>query len=120
MRHKGEEAAIKWLNENVMTDPIYDLVEDLAWEVLWDSARKMKKEQADELDRAYRNAPTDTHMKNILRENCSRPLNINIGSSLVNHSWGELLYQTNLFMRKSNLAENYAIQKMQQKLIAQV
>ena len=120
-RHKGEKATIKWLNENVMTDPIYDLVEDLAWEVLWDSARKMKKKQADELERTYRNGgPIDTHMKQIIRENYSKPLNRIIGASLINHSWGELLYYTNLYMRRSSLAENYAIQKMQQKIIAQV
>ena len=59
-------------------------------------------------------------MVNILRDNYTIPLDRHSGSSLVNHSWGELLYHTHLNMQKGSLAENYAIQKIQQKIVAQV
>ena len=59
-------------------------------------------------------------MLNILRDNYTKPLDPNNGKSLVNHSWGELLYHTNRYMRRGTLAENYAIGKLQQRIVSQV
>ena len=59
-------------------------------------------------------------MLNILRDNYTRPLDPHTGKSLINHSWGELLYHTNRYMRRGTLAENYAIGKLQQRIVSQV
>ena len=59
-------------------------------------------------------------MLNILRDNYTRPLDPQTGKSLINHSWGELLYHTNRYMRRGTLAENYAIGKLQQRIVSQV
>ena len=59
-------------------------------------------------------------MQNILRDNYTKPLDPQNGRSLINHSWGELLYHTNRYMRRGTLAENYAISKLQQRIVSQV
>ena len=59
-------------------------------------------------------------MLNILRDNYTKPLDPNTGKSLINHSWGELLYHTNRYMKRGTLAENYAIGKLQQRIVSQV
>lgn len=119
-RHQGEARISKWVNRHVVTDTVYDLVEDLAWEALWDQARKLKKPQVFQLEKSYKKGPADKHMVSVIREHYSRPLNRDTGSSLVNHSWGELVYFTHLHMQRGSLAENYAIQTIQQKIVAQV
>ena len=59
-------------------------------------------------------------MLNILKDNYTKPLDPHTGKSLINHSWGELLYHTNRYMRRGTLAENYAIGKLQQRMVSQV
>lgn len=119
-RHKGETKLLKWLDEHVITDQVYNIIEVVAWEALWDQAKKLRKREIDDLEAQYKSQPTDSHMLNILRDNYTHPLDPHTGKSLINHSWGELLYHTNRYMRRGTLAENYAIGKLQQRIVSQV
>ena len=133
-----------------MTDAVYMATEDIVWEVhfgftrfliynsvlffqaLWDQARKLKKREIDELEREFgsgggssRNKKQKsnvdrTHMLNLLRENYTRPLNYELGQSILNHKWSELLYHSNRYMQRGSLMENYAIKKLQEQIICQV
>ena len=42
-----------WLDEHVVTDMTYSLSEELAWETLWDEARRMDKAQEEEMEQEY-------------------------------------------------------------------
>ena len=53
-RHKGEAKVLRWLNQHVITEKMYDLVTDVAWEALWDQARKLKKHQIFQLEKNYK------------------------------------------------------------------
>ena len=59
-------------------------------------------------------------MLNLLREHYTQPLNYELGQSVLNHKWSELLYHTNRYMQRGSLMENYAIRKMQEQIICQV
>ena len=109
---------------------IYNSV--LFFQALWDQARKLKKREIDELEREFgsgggssRNKKQKsnvdrTHMLNLLRENYTRPLNYELGQSILNHKWSELLYHSNRYMQRGSLMENYAIKKLQEQIICQV
>ena len=104
----------------------------LFFQALWDQARKLKKREIDELEREFgsgggssRNKKQKsnvdrTHMLNLLRENYTRPLNYELGQSILNHKWSELLYHSNRYMQRGSLMENYAIKKLQEQIICQV
>ena len=109
-----------WLEDQVVTETVYTATEDIVWEALWDQARKLKKRQADELEREMGRTQPHHHMLAILRENYTRPLNSHLAASLVNKKWAELLYHTNRYMQRGSLMENYAIRKMQEQIICQV
>ena len=42
-----------WLEDNVITDTVYLLVETCIWENLWDEARKLRKQDLRELEDIY-------------------------------------------------------------------
>ena len=71
---------MKWLDEHVITDQVYNIIEVVAWEALWDQARKLKKRQMEELERDVgRKKHVDNHMLSILRDNYTEPLNSHLG-----------------------------------------
>ena len=108
------------------------ITQSLFFQALWDQARKLKKREIDELEREFgsgggssRNKKQKsnvdrTHMLNLLRENYTRPLNYELGQSILNHKWSELLYHSNRYMQRGSLMENYAIKKLQEQIICQV
>jgi hypothetical protein len=112
------------MEDHVVTDTVYIATEDIVWEALWDQARKLKKKEIEELEREYTKkkvvASTDSHMLNVLRENYMQPLNSELGQTIVNTKWAELLYHTNRYMQRGSLMENYAIRKLQEQIICQV
>lgn len=122
--HKAQDregAAIHaWLEDNVVTDTVYMATEDIVWEALWDQARKLKKKEIEDLETNYSRKKGDSHMLNLLREHYTQPLNYELGQSVLNHKWSELLYHTNRYMQRGSLMENYAIRKMQEQIICQI
>lgn len=118
-REKG--AIHAWLEDHVVTDTVYVATEDIVWEALWDQARKLKKREIQELEQKYvRKKNVDSHMLNLLREHYTKPLNCELGQSILNHKWSELLYHTNRYMQRGSLMENYAIRKLQEQIICQI
>ena len=56
-RHKGETKLLKWLDEHVITDQVYNIIEVVAWEALWDQAKKLRKREIDDLEAQYKSQP---------------------------------------------------------------
>ena len=56
-KHKGEVKLLKWLDEHVITDQVYNIIEVVAWEALWDQAKKLRKREIDDLESQYKNQP---------------------------------------------------------------
>ena len=56
-RHKGEVKLLKWLDENVITDQVYNIIEVVAWEALWDQAKKLRKREIDDLEAQVKSQP---------------------------------------------------------------
>ena len=52
---------MKWLDENVITDQVYNIIEVVAWEALWDQAKKLRKREIDDLEAQYKSQPVRTH-----------------------------------------------------------
>ena len=50
---KQEGRALYWLEDHVVTDVSYDLSTELAWQLLWDQARKLPKADIEELHQDY-------------------------------------------------------------------
>ncbi|XP_059092890.1 uncharacterized protein LOC131888121 [Tigriopus californicus] len=116
-----EEAKINgWLESQVITDEVYHLTEKIVWETLWDTARKMEKEDVDHLHETYRNEPPDENMLQILKKRYSTPLKPEEGKPLLTNNCGEIIYHLNKMMLKGTLMENYAIRKLQDLVITQV
>ena len=76
--------------------------------------------EIEDLETNYSRKKGDSHMLNLLREHYTQPLNYELGQSVLNHKWSELLYHTNRYMQRGSLMENYAIRKMQEQIICQV
>lgn len=116
-----EEAHIyRYLEDDVVTDVVYVLTAEIVWEGLWDQARKLKKREIDDLEKDYGKRHGDSHMLNVLRQNYTQPLDPEVGESIVNNKWNDLLYHTNRYMQRGSLMENYAIRKLQEQIICQV
>lgn len=43
-----------FLHDHVITDEVFLQIEELVWEVLWDDARKLSRDEAEDLDAIYR------------------------------------------------------------------
>ena len=56
-KHKGEVKLLKWLDEHVITDQVYNIIEVVAWEALWDQAKKLRKREIDDLEAQYKSQP---------------------------------------------------------------
>lgn len=53
-----EEAKINgWLENHVITDEVYYQTEKIVWDTIWDTARKMEKDEVDQLEETYGNEP---------------------------------------------------------------
>lgn len=52
--HKRDGKIQTWLNDHVISDEVYTICEELVWEVLWDHARKISKDELNDLDDIYR------------------------------------------------------------------
>ena len=48
---------MKWLDEHVITDQVYNIIEVVAWEALWDQAKKLRKREIDDLEAQYKSQP---------------------------------------------------------------
>ena len=48
---------MKWLDEHVITDQVYNIIEVVAWEALWDQAKKLRKREIDDLESQYKSQP---------------------------------------------------------------
>ena len=48
---------LKWLDENVITDQVYNIIEVVAWEALWDQAKKLRKREIDDLEAQVKSQP---------------------------------------------------------------
>ena len=59
-RHKGETKLLKWLDEHIITDQVYNIIEVVAWEALWDQAKKLRKREIDDLEAQYKSQPVRT------------------------------------------------------------
>lgn len=119
-RHESEKQLFAWLEENVITDEAMRLTEELAWECLWDNSRKLKKEEVKELEGLYKKKEPDPGMLSTLRNNYTTPMSAETGQSLLNYSYGELLYHSYRLMQRGSLMENYAIRKLQEQIITRV
>ena len=48
---------MKWLDEHVITDQVYNIIEVVAREALWDQAKKLRKREIDDLESQYKSQP---------------------------------------------------------------
>ena len=123
-RNKEEAQILAWLENHVVTDVAYDQTERIVWTALWDEARKMGKEDVEELEKNLSVLPKQLELEEssmrVLRQNYTKPLSPKAGQPLLQHQWRELLYHLNKLMQRGSLVENYAIRKMQELIITQV
>ena len=62
------------LIEEHLTSIVYDLTTEICWSTLWDSARKLKQKEVEQLEDIYQDKEPDSSMLNILRANYNHPL----------------------------------------------
>ena len=62
---KEEGQALYWLEDHVVTDVSYYLSTEIAWQVLWDEARKLSKGDIDDLHKEYGKKQVSAKTKNI-------------------------------------------------------
>jgi hypothetical protein len=55
---------------------IYEMTTEICWSTLWDTARKMKAKEVEQLEDIYWDKEPDTNMLKILRANYNHPLTI--------------------------------------------
>ncbi len=53
---------------------IYEMTTEICWSTLWDTARKMKAKEVEQLEEIYWDKEPDTGMLKILRANYNHPL----------------------------------------------
>lgn len=122
-RNKSEAKALEWLENHVVTDVAYQMVESLAFEAMWNEARKLSRDDADDLDAEYGDREVDPAVTRVLRANYSRPAAMaapEASAVLAQCRFYELVYHLNRLMQKGSLVENYAIRKLQEQIITQV
>ena len=57
---------MKWLDEHIITDQVYNIIEVVAWEALWDQAKKLRKREIDDLEAQYKSQPVRTQYLSLL------------------------------------------------------
>ena len=58
---------MKWLDEHIITDQVYNIIEVVAWEALWDQAKKLRKREIDDLEAQYKSQPVSAKYLFFLR-----------------------------------------------------
>ena len=76
---------MKWLDEHVITDQVYNIIEVVAWEALWDQAKKLRKREIDDLEAQYKSQPV--RIKHRTYPNMENNLNI---SDILNNWYSKL------------------------------
>ena len=58
-----------------MTSIVTDLATDICWETLWDTARKLKLKEVEQLELVYDDIDPDPFIAKVIGPNYNRPLN---------------------------------------------